>query len=204
MNIDEFLEIRQPLYNSFLLYKAFNKEFKENKIYKIDNNHNNFLLTNLTEIEPNYDYPIVEIGKEFWFEAAHNLPNYKGPCNNIHGHSFNLKIYIKNRIESKTKMVMDYKILKEIVQKYILDSIDHKNLNLFEDEILNESLYPTSEMLLLFLWYRLEIDAKLKGLSKIILKETNTSEAIITQKDILGCGLYLKNVYLERLQNVGF
>jgi len=168
-------------------------------IYTIDDNQDNFLLTNLTIEEPNYDYPLVTIGKEFWFEAAHNLPYYEGKCHQLHGHSFYLQVYIKDRIKNDTKMVLDYKILKEIVTNSVLDLLDHNNLNNLILPLTGEKLYPTSEMLLLFIWYRLEIIGKLKGLHKVLLKETNNSMSEITYLDMLDCGLYINNVYKKAL-----
>lgn len=72
----------------------------------------------------------VRITKVFWFEAAHFLHNYKGPCSNIHGHSYKLEVCIggiprseKNHPEDG--LVIDFKKLKELVQAEVTDHLDH-------------------------------------------------------------------------------
>ncbi len=71
------------------------------------------------------------ISKTFWFEAAHNLPDYEGACANLHGHSYKLTVYIKGPISLETGMVMDYKDLKKLVEDTVINKYDHENLNKF-------------------------------------------------------------------------
>ncbi len=55
--------------------------------------------------------------KKFKFDAAHRLPNYEGPCFNMHGHSFVLEVEIKGSADAKTGMILDFNLLKQVVQK---------------------------------------------------------------------------------------
>ena len=76
---------------------------------------------------------IVRVTKEFNFEMAHALWNYDGACKNIHGHSYRLYITISGTpIESpdnpKFGMVLDFKDLKKIVKKSVVDPLDHSLL----------------------------------------------------------------------------
>ena len=64
------------------------------------------------------------------FEMAHVLKDYDGPCRNIHGHSYKLFVTITgspiaDASSPKLGMVMDFKDLKEIVKKNIIDRFDH-------------------------------------------------------------------------------
>lgn len=72
----------------------------------------------------------LRITKEFRFEGAHALMNYNGKCKNIHGHSYILYVTVIG--EAKTDpngpdngMVIDFKLLKDIVNKNIIDKFDH-------------------------------------------------------------------------------
>ena len=72
----------------------------------------------------------LRITKEFRFEGAHALMNYNGKCKNIHGHSYILYVTVVG--EAKTDlngpdngMVIDFKLLKDIVNKNIIDKFDH-------------------------------------------------------------------------------
>ena len=72
----------------------------------------------------------IRITKEFQFEMAHALWNYDGKCKNIHGHTYKLFVSvigkpINDDKNPKNGMVMDFGILKKIVNKHIFDTHDH-------------------------------------------------------------------------------
>ena len=67
--------------------------------------------------------------KTFEFEAGHYLPGYDGACKNKHGHSYVLQVEVGGPILNDQGMVVDFKILKDVVQKLIVDKYDHAWLN---------------------------------------------------------------------------
>jgi 6-pyruvoyltetrahydropterin/6-carboxytetrahydropterin synthase len=72
----------------------------------------------------------IRITKYFTFEMAHVLKGYDGPCKHIHGHSYGLYVTligipISNVSSPKKGMVMDFKDLKAIVKKQIVEVFDH-------------------------------------------------------------------------------
>ncbi len=99
--------------------------------------------------------PLIRITKEFRFEAAHALWQYDGPCKNIHGHSYRLFVTVKGHPQgdpshSKHGMVMDFSILKKIVNELIVEPFDHALLvnadtphaSMAKDNALFGKLYP--------------------------------------------------------------
>jgi len=61
---------------------------------------------------------------------SHALLNYDGLCRNIHGHSYKLQITvtgepIQDAGGPKDGMVIDFSILKKIVQEQIISKLDH-------------------------------------------------------------------------------
>lgn len=73
---------------------------------------------------------VVRITKQFNFEAAHALWGYDGPCKNIHGHSYILYVTVKGipnteRDHPKYGMLIDFSILKQIVNELIVMPLDH-------------------------------------------------------------------------------
>ena len=73
---------------------------------------------------------VIRLTKEFTFEAAHMLEGYDGLCREIHGHSYRLFVTVKGEPMSdpespKLGMVMDFGILKRIVNEQIVDRLDH-------------------------------------------------------------------------------
>ena len=59
---------------------------------------------------------MISITKEFTFDVAHFLPNHKGLCANIHGHTYKLQVAIngiKNQTEKDTEEgMLFYYLLK--------------------------------------------------------------------------------------------
>lgn len=111
----------------------------------------------------------MEIYKDITFEAAHLLPNLPDghKCRRLHGHSFQVRLYVKGPIETTTGWVIDYADIKQAFAP-ILKQLDHYYLNEIEG-LAN----PTSENLVKWIWDRLK--PNLAYLSKIELKETCTT-----------------------------
>jgi 6-pyruvoyltetrahydropterin/6-carboxytetrahydropterin synthase len=79
----------------------------------------------------------MRLCREFYFDAAHFLPKYKGKCENLHGHTYKLEIVIEGGVK-KDGMILDFAKMKEIVELEVIEKLDHQQLNaLFE--------YPTAE-----------------------------------------------------------
>lgn len=62
------------------------------------------------------------------FAAAHRLCNYDGICANLHGHTWTVEVSVAGRELDQNGLLMDFKSLKEEVQK-VVDTLDHHNLN---------------------------------------------------------------------------
>ena len=82
----------------------------------------------------------------------------------MHGHTFNIAIYLDGPINDKTGFVMDFFDLDKIVKKEIINKIDHKVLN--DIEGLSN---PSSENLAIFIWNKLI--NKIDYLSKVTVSE---------------------------------
>jgi len=116
--------------------------------------------------------PIVQITKRFAFEAAHSLPDHNGPCARPHGHSYKLEVTIGGPVKSQPGvsdhgMVMDFADLTHLVRRFVIDVVDHQDLN----EV--TGCYTTAENLAAWVWDRLEA-AGLSGLHRVRLWETET------------------------------
>lgn len=66
------------------------------------------------------------VKKRLEVSASHFLKlDYESKCENLHGHNWNIEIYLKSEELDKNGMVMDFTIIK----KRIMEKMDHKNLN---------------------------------------------------------------------------
>jgi len=78
---------------------------------------------------------VIKVTKSFTFDAAHFLPNHKGKCANMHGHTYRLEVTVVRKNGklmndgSDEGMVVDFYDLKAIVTTEVIDKMDHKVLN---------------------------------------------------------------------------
>lgn len=138
----------------------------------------------------------IRITKEFNFEMAHALMGYDGPCRNIHGHSYELKVTVigkpyADKGNPKLGMVMDFGDLKRIVRKTVVDVFDHalvlnsempvesvESLKQNFEKVTCLPYQPTSELMVIDFAER--ISKELPGhvqLFSVLLRETGTSYA---------------------------
>lgn len=70
----------------------------------------------------------MTIIKRFKFDSAHFLPgHYK--CGEMHGHTWVLKVSLQGEKNPDSQMVIDFHLVKDIVNELIIDKLDHKCLN---------------------------------------------------------------------------
>jgi len=126
----------------------------------------------------------LTVKKRFTFEAAHHLPNHKGKCRTVHGHSYVLYVVLRDSdaYESFSKrknyieqgFLIDFSDLKFLVKELIIDKFDHKDLNDFfpipsAEEVARYCFITISEAMLSNSKFDLVI------LEKVILYETEDS-----------------------------
>jgi len=75
------------------------------------------------------------------FAAAHNLLNYHGDCENLHGHNWKVEVTVSTRELDTSGLGIDFKTLKRFTNE-ILDRLDHKYLNELD---FFEGVSPSSE-----------------------------------------------------------
>jgi 6-pyruvoyltetrahydropterin/6-carboxytetrahydropterin synthase len=108
----------------------------------------------------------VYLTRKAEFSASHFYHNPKftpeenrrvfGKCNNPHGHGHNytLEVTVKGPVNERSGFVMDLKQLKEIMNREVIDALDHRHLNHEVPEFKEQ--IPTTENLAIAIWRRLE------------------------------------------------
>jgi len=71
---------------------------------------------------------MFEVAVEQNFASAHALRNYKGRCENVHGHNWKVRVVIEGDQLDATGMLVDFLDVKSYMGE-ILDRIDHQFLN---------------------------------------------------------------------------
>ena len=87
------------------------------------------------------------------FSASHQLRNYGGKCENMHGHNFGVDVVVEgSELDEKVQYLMDFKELK-LRTKAVLDKLDHRHIN--EVECFTE-INPSSENLAMYIYRQLK------------------------------------------------
>jgi len=105
------------------------------------------------------------------FSAEENQRIF-GKCNNPHGHGHNysLEVTVAGELDPVTGMVLDLKQLKEILEREIMQRMDHRFLNYEVPELKGQ--IPTCENIARVIWNLLEPRIQQGKLHRVRLYET--------------------------------
>ena len=71
---------------------------------------------------------MFEVAVEQTFAAGHALRNYKGKCENVHGHNFKVRVVIEGEKLDETGLLVDFLDIKAAMCS-IVERLDHVFLN---------------------------------------------------------------------------
>ena len=130
----------------------------------------------------------VSVFRREHFNSAHRLNNPAwdeatnarvfGKCNNAnyHGHNYELVVKLTGIPDEATGYVYDLKLLSDLIQQYVLERFDHKNLN--EDTVEFKKLNPSAENIAIVIYtiLRKQIDLKIDLQIRLYETERNFVE----------------------------
>ena len=65
------------------------------------------------------------------FSAAHQLRDFHGECEQLHGHNWRVEVYVTGNRLGKDGLLIDFRLIKGATEK-VLNELDHKFLNELE------------------------------------------------------------------------
>ena len=71
---------------------------------------------------------MFELTVEREFSSGHYLRNYRGRCENPHGHNYKVRITLSGAELDEAGLLLDFKLLKQVMRP-VIDRIDHQMLN---------------------------------------------------------------------------
>jgi 6-pyruvoyltetrahydropterin/6-carboxytetrahydropterin synthase len=111
------------------------------------------------------------------FAAAHNLRNYRGKCEDLHGHNYKVRVVLAGQELDATGLLYDFVHLKRVIQD-VIRSLDHKYLNELPPF---DTLNPSAENIARHIFDRTASElpkaANAAGISSVTVWETETSAA---------------------------
>ncbi|HTH97233.1 MAG TPA: 6-carboxytetrahydropterin synthase QueD [Stellaceae bacterium] len=113
---------------------------------------------------------LVEITREFGFEAAHCLPDLPQghPYTRLHGHSFRVEVTLAGTPDPRMGWILDFAELDRLIEA-LRERLDHRTLN--EVAGLEQ---PTLENIANWIFDRIE--AQIPGLDRVTVRRDSVGE----------------------------
>jgi 6-pyruvoyltetrahydropterin/6-carboxytetrahydropterin synthase len=119
---------------------------------------------------------MFEVTIEETFAAGHALRNYRGKCENVHGHNYRCQVTLEGAELDSIGLLVDFVELKKVVHG-VLDRMDHQWLNEFPPfDVLN----PSAENMAKYIYDEVSDGLKTRQgvkVGAIRLWETDTASA---------------------------
>jgi 6-pyruvoyltetrahydropterin/6-carboxytetrahydropterin synthase len=127
----------------------------------------------------------VLVSRRESFNAAHELRDpgksdeenrrLFGKCANLHGHNYVLEVVVAGEIQDATGYVLDLKQLSDVINRRVIQDVDHRNLN--TDVPWLRGRIPTAENLALAFWERIRSELPEGMLRSVRVWETDKNWA---------------------------
>ncbi len=111
-----------------------------------------------------------------YFSAAHNLRDFKGKCENLHGHNWKVKATLSGKRLNKTGMIIDFADIKAMLDDILL-KLDHSYLNQVSPF---SNINPTAENIAGYILSMLKKKAKKIKIEEVEVWESATSSASVS------------------------
>ncbi len=120
---------------------------------------------------------MFEVSVEQTFAAGHALRNYKGKCENVHGHNYRVRITMQGDQLDSTGLLVDFLDVKSLIGG-VVDYLDHQFIN---DLPPFDELNPSAENIAKYFYDRVSGGLKSEvpvRVSEVTIWETDTSSAV--------------------------
>lgn len=118
---------------------------------------------------------MFEVSVEHTFAAGHALRNYKGKCENVHGHNYRVRVTVEGENLNSAGLLVDFSEVKSVIRNFV-ERLDHQFLN---DLKPFDELNPSAENLAKYVHDGLDkqLDNEDIRLQAVTVWETDTSSA---------------------------
>jgi 6-pyruvoyltetrahydropterin/6-carboxytetrahydropterin synthase len=117
---------------------------------------------------------MFEICVEHTFAAGHALRNYRGKCENVHGHNYRVQVGVQGSELDENGLLYDFADLKKRLRG-TSEYLDHQFLN---DLKPFDEINPSAENIARFIFEEMQKDLKTASIAYVKVWETDTSCAV--------------------------
>ena len=113
------------------------------------------------------------------FAAAHQLREYEGGCERLHGHNWKIEVFVTGKELGDDGMLIDFSEIKSATKK-VLDELDHRFLN---DLDAFKAVNPSSENIACHIFKSLskELNSRQVRVSKVTAWESDSACSSYTE-----------------------
>ncbi len=122
---------------------------------------------------------MFEVTVDAGFSSGHYLRNYRGKCENPHGHNYKVQVTLQGKELDEAGLLLDFKLLKQVLRP-VVEYLDHQMINDLEPFT---TVNPSAENLAKYFFD--ETNKQLAGMTngRVTVKqstifETDTSSAV--------------------------
>jgi len=126
---------------------------------------------------------MFEVTVEHTFAAGHSLREYKGKCENVHGHNYRVQVTVEGERLNRIGLLVDFVDLKRNVRA-VCERLDHQFINDLEPFT---TVNPSAENIAKYLYDEVTTALDLTNsdppvrISQVKVWETDTSIALYRQ-----------------------
>ncbi len=124
---------------------------------------------------------MYEITVDAGFSSGHYLRNYRGKCENPHGHNYKVRVTLCGRELDGSGLLLDFKELKGVLRP-VVEYLDHKMINELEPF---DRVNPSAENLARYFY-----DETSKHLSEMTSGRVRVKDCTIFETDTSAATYY--------------
>ena len=99
-----------------------------------------------------------------------------------HGHTYSCTVTVEGPIDDTTGMVIDLAVLDQVLDREVVATFDHRNINLDVPEFGDGGLIPTGENLARFIFDRVQSALGTVRLWSVQIDEDDALAAVVTHE----------------------
>lgn len=122
---------------------------------------------------------MFEVSVRSSFSGAHRLRGYRGKCEELHGHNWDIEVAVGTKRLNDTGIALDFKLLKQKLND-VLAELDHCELNKLT---FFKKINPSAENIAKHIYMNFKKSLKAKGIKLTCVRVWETKDSCATYSE---------------------